>query len=100
MIAITVCYKNGVKMNQDYYYGTHVPLVENRLTKWGLKATEVRKIVGTPNGDVPSYQVITTLYFDDLPTFSTAFATDDGRKVLSDIKNFYEGTPEIMIGET
>jgi len=100
MIAITVCYKSGVKMDLDYYYGSHVPLVENSLSKWGLKATEVRKIVGTPNGNAPSYQVITTLYFDDLPAFSSAFASDEGRKVLSNIKNFYDGTPEIMIGET
>jgi uncharacterized protein (TIGR02118 family) len=100
MIAITVAYKNGVKLNTDYYYGSHVPLVENALSKWGLRSTEVRKIVGTPSGDPAPYQIITTLYFDDLPAFSSAMSTDDGRKVLGDIKNFYEGMPDIMIGET
>jgi uncharacterized protein (TIGR02118 family) len=100
MIAITVGYKSTTKMNKDYYFGTHVPLIENALTKWGLKATEARNITGTPSGEPPPYQMITTLYFDDLPAFSTAMSTDDGRAVLADIKNFYDGMPDFMIGET
>lgn len=99
MIAITVAYPAGNKMNTDYYYGSHVQMVENTLTEYGLKASEVRKIVGTPTGDPAPYQIITTLYFESMQAYSSAMASDAGRHVLSDIKNFFEGMPDIMIGE-
>lgn len=99
MTAITVAYKNGVKMDTDYYYGFHVPFIEDSLTKWGLRRTEVRKIVGTPSGEAAPYQVITTLYFDNMPAFSDAMASKDGRAVLADIHKFYADMPDIMIGE-
>ena len=99
MIAITVAYPSGTKMNTDYYYGSHVPMVENTLTNYGLRSSEVRKIVGTPTGDPAPYQIITTLYFENMQAFSSAMASDAGRHVLADIKNFFEGMPEIMIGE-
>ncbi len=99
MTAITVAYRSDAKMNTDYYYSAHVPLVEERLTSRGLRATEVRKIVGTPTGAAAPYQIITTLYFENALAFNDAMATDDGRAVLADIHNFYDGMPDIMIGE-
>jgi uncharacterized protein (TIGR02118 family) len=99
MIAITHAYRSGVKMDTDYYAGFHVPFIENSLSKWGLRGTETRKIVGTPTGDPAPYQAITTLYFDNMPTYSTAMSSDNGRAVLNDIHKFYDGMPEIMIGE-
>lgn len=99
MIAITLAYKNGVKMNADYYSGFHVPFIESSLTPWGLRATETRKIVGTPTGEPAPYQTITTLYFDNMPSYSDAMSSTNGRAVLADIHKFYEGMPEIMIGE-
>ncbi len=100
MTAITVAYKSDVKMNTDYYFGSHVPMVEDRLSSHGLRSAEVRKIVGTPTGAPAPYQIITTLYFDNVTDFTAAMGSDDGRAVLKDIANFYEGTPDIMIGET
>ena len=99
MVAITIAYKNGVPMNTDYYYGFHMPFVESSLTQYGLRATEVRKIVGTTTGDPAPYQAITTLYFDNMPAFSDAMASNNGRAVLADIRKFYDGMPEMMIGE-
>ena len=99
MIAITLAYKNGVKMNADYYSGFHVPFIETSLSQWGLRGTETRKIVGTPTGDPAPYQAITTLYFDNMPSYSDAMSSKNGRAVLADIHKFYDGMPEIMIGE-
>jgi uncharacterized protein (TIGR02118 family) len=100
MTAITVAYKSDVKMNADYYYNSHVPMVETLLVSQGLRSAEVRKIVGTPTGVPAPYQIITTLYFDNVIDFTNAMSSNDGRAVQADIRNFYEGTPDIMIGET
>lgn len=100
MIAITVGYKSTILMNSNYYLSSHVPMIENTLTEHGLISTEVRKIVGTPSGEAAPYQFITTLYFENMPTFSSAFASNAGRALLADNSNFYEGIPDIMIGET
>lgn len=100
MIAITVGYKSGTPLNSNYYFSSHVPMMENTLTEHGLISTEVRTIVGTPSGAKAPYQIITTLYFENMPTFSSAFASDAGRALLADISNFYEGLPDIMIGST
>ena len=99
MIAITVGYRSGVTMNADYFVSFHIPMIENTLTEHGLLRTEVRKIVGTPTGEPAPYQYITSLYFENMSTFSSAFASDQGRAIVSDNSNFYDGLPEIMIGE-
>lgn len=66
MIAITVCYKSGRKLDFAYYEGTHVPLVLNNLTPLGLKSAEVRKVLASGDGTTPPYQLMTSLYCTDV----------------------------------
>ena len=64
-----------------HYYDVHVPLAK-RLP--GLRRYEVgRRPILTPAGDPEPY-LIGTLYFDDLESLRTAFATPEGRACAAD----------------
>ena len=99
MIALTVCYKSGLRFDADYYRGRHMPLTAEKLGSHGLKRAQVRKILGTPMGTFAPYQVITTLYFGDAAALEGAFKSAEGQAVVADIANFYDGMPDLMIGE-
>ena len=98
MIVLTVCYESGIALDDAYYYGTHMPMVE-KLRPHGLRSSEARKILGTPMGNAAPYQLITSLYFDDAAALATAMGSEVGRKLAADVPNFYQGEPDFMIGE-
>lgn len=99
MIAVTVCYQSNVAMKEDYYLATHMPMVANHLSPLGLRRTEVRKVAATASGAPSPYQVITSLYFDNLEAFQAATRTPAFKQVVDDIPNFYEGQPDILISQ-
>lgn len=99
MVVLTVCYKSGIPFDNDYYVAKHLPLAAEKLRPLGLKREEVRKVVGTPFGTPPPYQIITTLYFDDAAALQHALESADGRAVAADVANFYSETPDFMIAE-
>ena len=99
MITLTVCYKSGLRFDADYYLDKHMSLTSEKLESHGLKRTEVRKILGTPMGTPAPYQIITTLYFGDAAALEGAFTSAEGQAVVADIANFYDGMPDLMIGE-
>lgn len=96
MVVLTVCYESGTPLDTEYYYGTHMPLVK-KLD--GLRRAEARKILGTPLGNTAPYQLIASLYFDDLAALGAAMGSSDGRALADDVGNFYKGEPDFMIGE-
>ena len=99
MIAVTVCYPAGAKFDRAYYDSTHMPLVREGFGKYGLRKDEVRTIVGTPGGTPARYQLVTSLYFDDMGAVGKAFGSSEGRAIVKDIPNFYGGEAEVMLGE-
>lgn len=98
MIAVTVCYKSGRKLDFAYYAGTHVPLVTENLKPLGMQSAEVRNVLAGGNG-TPPYQLIASLYFPDAKTFERA--TEDARwkAVVDDISNFYPEMPDVLVTE-
>ena len=99
MIALTVCYKSGLRFDADYYRSKHMPLTEEKLGSHGLKSAEVREILCTPMGTLAPYQAITTLYFGDAAALEGGLKSAEGQAVVADIANFYDGAPDVMIGE-
>ncbi len=51
--------------------------------------------MGTP----APYQAITSLYFGDAAALEGAVKSAEGQAVVADIANFYDGMPDVMIGE-
>ena len=99
MTTLTVCYPAGTALDLGYYFDKHLPLADAKLRAVGLRKEEVRTISGTVAGTPSPYQLITTLYFDDLAAVQHGLASPEAQAVIADIPNFFAGQPLIMIGE-
>jgi uncharacterized protein (TIGR02118 family) len=97
--VISVCYKYGVRLDEQYYLTKHVPLVERIWGPQGLERIEVRKLTAAADGSTPPYQIIFSMYFPSPETFQAALQQPASAGVMNDIKNYYDGAPEIFVGE-
>lgn len=59
----------------------------------------LKNSVRTGWGTPAPYQVITTLYFGDAAALEGALRSAEGEAVVADIAKFYDGMPDVMIGE-
>lgn len=99
MIALTACYPAGTPLDRDYYFAKHLPLVDAQLKPVGLRRSEIRTVAATADGSPPPYQLIASLYFDDLAAVQAGLASENGQAVVADIANFFGGAPVIMLAE-
>lgn len=99
MFAATICYRSEFRFDLDYYLKHHVPMSEELMKSLGLVKSDVRKVVPNPDGTMPPYQVITTVYFESAEAFQ-AFATSPLMAQLgADIPNFTQAPPDLFAGE-
>lgn len=101
MIKVSVLYPNeeGKKFDLDYYTGTHIPMVHQRLDSAGLIRTEVEKgISDTDPNAPPKFIAIGVLYFEKLEQVHEGFKTH-GREIMGDIKNYTDIQPVFQISE-
>ena len=99
MAVISVCYKHGVRLDEQYYLTTHVALVDRVWGPQGLERTEVRKLTAAADGSAPPYQIIFSAYFPSPEALQAALQHPTSAEVMNDVKNYYDGTPEIFFGE-
>jgi uncharacterized protein (TIGR02118 family) len=97
--VITIAYKHGVKMDQDYYLTKHVPIVDKVWRAQGMQKAEIRKLTAAADGSTPPYQIVASVYFPSLEAFQAALAHPSNAEVMGDIKNYYEGMPDIYFGD-
>jgi uncharacterized protein (TIGR02118 family) len=57
------------------------------------------KVTKTADGSKPPYQVIFSAYFESAKGLQNAMQSPQIGGVLSDIQNFYDGMPDVLIGE-
>ena len=60
MNVIKVCYRYGVRFDEEYYFTHHAPLAGAVLESLGLKKAEFAKIAGTADESPPPYQLVFT----------------------------------------
>jgi len=96
--VLRVCYKHGVRFDEGYYTSTHLPLVGG-IFGAAVKKIEVVKVASAGDGSAPPYQVMFSAYFESPAALQTARQHPRMPEVLDDIKNFYDGVPELLIGE-
>ena len=99
MTVLRVCYKHGVRFDEAYYMGTHGPLAGSVLGPHGLQRVEILKMTGTPDGTPPPYQIIFSAYFASPADLQKALQDPRVPEVMGDIRNFYDGMPDVMIGD-
>jgi uncharacterized protein (TIGR02118 family) len=101
MIKVTVLYPNeeGKNFDLDYYNNTHMPLVEERLTSFGMVRREVEKgISDTDPNAPPRFVAIGAMYFETVEGVHEGFMTH-GRELMGDVKNFTDIQPQFQISE-
>ena len=101
MIKVTVFYGNeeGKSFNMDYYVNTHMPLVQERLTPFGMRYYNVEKgISDTDPSAPPMYVAVGYLLFNDVDGVHEGFKTH-GRELVGDVKNFTDIEPKFLISE-
>jgi uncharacterized protein (TIGR02118 family) len=99
MTVLRVCYKQGVRFDESYYLSKHLPLVGGVMGRYGVKRVEMVKVTTTADGSKPPYQVIFSAYFESAEGLQNAMQDPKMGEVLGDIQNFYDGMPEVLIGE-
>jgi hypothetical protein len=65
----------------------------------GLERTEVRKLAAAADGSAPPYQIIWSGYFPSVQALQTVLENPASGEVVGDIPNYYQGAPDIFIGE-
>jgi uncharacterized protein (TIGR02118 family) len=99
MTVLRVCYKHGVRFDESYYLSKHLPLTAGVMTPYGVKNVEMVKVNMTADGSIPPYQVIFSAYFESAAALQNAMQSPRIGEVLGDIANFYDGMPDVLIGE-
>ncbi|MEJ6709664.1 MAG: EthD family reductase [Amylibacter sp.] len=87
---------NDTTFDHDYYLATHMPLVGKHMGAH-IQSTNICKgLAGGP--DTPAgYHVIATMTFENQGAMDAALGA--AGPVLEDIANFYNGAPQMLIGE-
>jgi len=98
MTVLRVCYKHGVRFDQSYYTSKHLPLV-SRIIGAAVKKIEVVKMASAADGSAPPYQMMFSAYFDSPAALESAMQNPRMPEVLCDVKNFYDGMPDLLVGE-
>ena len=99
MTVLRVCYKHGVRFDETYYLSKHLPLTAGVMAPYGVKNVEMVKVNMTADGSKPPYQVIFSAYFESAAALQNAMQSPRIGEVLGDIANFYDGMPDVLIGE-
>jgi uncharacterized protein (TIGR02118 family) len=99
MTVLRVCYKHGVRFDEGYYTSKHLPLSKAVMGPHGVTSVEMVKVATTADGSTPPYQVIFSAYFETAAVLQSAMKSPRIGEVLGDIQNFYDGMPDVLIGE-
>lgn len=97
-VSMQVIYpvSDGTHFDNDYYFATHMNIVAEH---WGehIQSTLVTKGIADGPDTPPSIYAVATIVFADRQKMNAAMAV--GAPVLSDIPNFTNVKPQILIGE-
>lgn len=99
MAVLKVCYKQGVRFDEAYYVGTHLPLAGGIMGPHGITSVEVVRVKSAADGSKAPYQVIFTAHFQSEASLRNALNDPRMAEAVNDIRNFYDGVPDFLVGE-
>jgi uncharacterized protein (TIGR02118 family) len=97
VIVATVRYRQGI--NEAYYLNHHVPLSEKLMVPLGVSRAEIIRFTPAPDGTLPEYRLMTMLFFPSLEVFQSVMQNPVMAELMADVKNFYDGEPELAVAE-
>lgn len=97
-LSLQVIYpvSDGTNFDYDYYFSSHLPLVEGAIGEHVESSIVTKGIAGGP-GVPAGFYAIATLVFSDQAAMDAAMANIG--VAVSDIPNFTNTEPAILIGE-
>jgi|SRR5271166_603782 len=82
---------------EDYYANRHIPFAAGHMP--GVRDAQNLKIAGTPDGADAPYYRISQLSYASLGELRAGVATDGGRSVLADLRNFATGGVTVLLAD-
>jgi len=100
MIRVAAAYPRaqGKRFDLDYYIHTHLPMVWQKFSPFGLKKIEVDRGLEKPGGEASPFFAIGYLYFDTLENFQKCYA-EVGADVVGSIPVYTDVVPMTQVGE-
>jgi uncharacterized protein (TIGR02118 family) len=101
MIRVTVCYPatSGARFDLDYYLTKHMPMVQDRLKKFGMIDYSVSKgLGGFAPGSPAEFMVTAQLNVDTMENLQAGMASESAG-IMADIPNYTDIAPKIQIDE-
>lgn len=91
MTALVVTYpaRDGAGFDADYYVATHIPLVRDKWTKYGLTSARA----WMPDEVAPAYLAVAILEFADDAALNSALASAEAADVFGDVAKFTDIAP-------
>lgn len=82
--VVTYPVEDGAKFDADYYVATHIPLVREKWSPYGL--TSATALI--PDQPAPPYAAVAVLEFADGAALDAALASPEAAAVFGDVPNF------------
>jgi uncharacterized protein (TIGR02118 family) len=99
MTVLRVCYRQGVCFDEKYYFEKHIPMAGTIMAALGVRKAEVVKVSGSVPGFTAPYQFVFSAYFESPAAVQQCMQDPRMGQVLGDVKNYYDGETDVMIGE-
>ncbi len=101
MIRVTVSYptQSGSRFDLDYYLTKHMPMVQEKLGKYGMKNYSISKgLGGMVPGSPAEIQVTALLHIDTMENLQAGMAAESAA-IFADIPNYTDIAPKVQIDE-
>jgi uncharacterized protein (TIGR02118 family) len=100
MVRVSVLYPNepGNRFDHAYFAGKHLPMVMDRLKRFGILRYEVDIGLQGRGGSPPPFVAAAHLYFDAVADFQRG-AGVHGSELRDDIPNYTDISPQVQISE-
>jgi uncharacterized protein (TIGR02118 family) len=101
MIRVTVSYpsQSGTRFDLDYYLTKHMPMVQAKLGKFGMKNYSVSKgLGGFAPGSPAEIQITAMLNIDTMENLQAGMAAESAG-IMADIPNYTDISPKIQSDE-
>jgi uncharacterized protein (TIGR02118 family) len=101
MILFNVMYPEteGAKFDEDYYLSTHMNMVVDRLSPFGMKVVGVsRGLGGGAPGDPATYRIMAQISFPSMEDMQSGMGKHGG-EIIGDVPNFTNILPVVQVSE-
>ncbi len=101
MVRVSVLYphRDGARFDHAYYAQKHMPMVGDRLKRFGLVRYEIdRGIAGGAPGAPAPFVAACHLYFNSADDFQKGIAAQ-GKELMADVPNYTNITPQVQLSE-